>query len=68
MDGRRFGKIVIIFGADMSSFSHVDNRKKDVLILGKGPIEVLEDTTLIAEKEDTINFSEQQKKLFKLAL
>ena len=68
MDGRRFGKIVIIFGADMSSFSHVDNRKKDVLILGKGPIKGLEDTTLIAAKEDTINFSEQQKKLFKLAL
>ena len=68
MDGRRFGKIVIIFGADMSSFSHVDNRKKDVLILGKGPIKGLEDTTLIAEKEDTINFSEQQRKLFKLAL
>ena len=52
----------------MSSFSHVDNRKKDVLILGKGPIKGLEDTTLIAEKEDTINFSEQQRKLFKLAL
>ena len=67
MDGRRFGKIVIIFGADMSSFSHVDNRKKDVLILGKGRTQGLDDTTLIAEKECTINFSEQ-KKLFKVAL
>ena len=51
----------------MSSFPHVDNRKKDVLILGKGPIQGLDDTTLIAQKEYTINFSEQ-KKLFKVAL
>ena len=27
-DGSGFGKIVIIFGADMSSSGHVDNRKK----------------------------------------
>ena len=31
------GKNVIIFGADMSSSVHIDNKKKDVLILGKGP-------------------------------
>ena len=29
-----FGKNVIIFGADMSSSVHVDNRKKDNLICG----------------------------------
>ena len=28
---------VIIFGADMSSSAHVDNKKKDILILGVGP-------------------------------
>ena len=32
-----FGQYVIIFGADMSSSIHVDNKKKDILILGKGP-------------------------------
>ena len=29
------GKIVIIFGIDMSSSVHVDNKGKDILILGK---------------------------------
>ena len=32
-----FGQNVIIFGVDMSSSVHVDNKKKDILILGKGP-------------------------------
>ena len=31
------GKNVIIFGADMSSSSKIDNGKKDTSILGKGP-------------------------------
>ena len=31
------GQYVIIFGADMSSSIHVDNKKKDILILGKSP-------------------------------
>ena len=34
------GKNVIIFGADMSSSVHVDNKKKDILILGKDPTQV----------------------------
>ena len=33
----RFGQNVIIFGVDMSSSAHVDNKKKDVLILEKYP-------------------------------
>ena len=32
-----FGQNVIIFGVDMSSSVHVDRKKKDILILGKGP-------------------------------
>ena len=32
-DDSWFGKHVIIFGADMSSSMHVDNRKKYILIL-----------------------------------
>ena len=31
------GRNVIIFGVDMSSSTKIDNRKKDNLILGKGP-------------------------------
>ena len=30
-----FGQNVLIFGADMSSSAHIDNKKKDILILGK---------------------------------
>ena len=45
-----FGKNVIIFGADRSFSVHVDNKKKDILILGEGPTQGLDDTTLTAEK------------------
>ena len=31
-----FGQNVIIFGVDMSSSAHIDNKKKDILIFGKG--------------------------------
>ena len=31
------GKNAIIFGADMSSSVHVDNKRKNILILGEGP-------------------------------
>ena len=34
--GTGLGKNVIIFGVDMSSSTKIDNRKKDILILGKG--------------------------------
>ena len=68
-NGSEFGKIVIIFGADMSSLKHIDNNKKDILILSKGPNDALDDTTLTVEKECLINFIEQQNKLrFKFAL
>ena len=38
----------------MSSFSHIDNKKKDILILSKGPSQRLEHT-LAAEKLYSIN-------------
>ena len=31
------GRNVIIFGVDISSSPHIDNNKKDILILSKGP-------------------------------
>ena len=49
-DGSAFGKNVIIFGADTSSSVHTDNKKKGILILDKGPIDVLDDTALTVEK------------------
>ena len=35
--GDEVGKNVIIFGVDMSLSPHIDNKKKYILILGKGP-------------------------------
>ena len=58
-----FGKNVINFGADISSSSvHVDNKKKDILILGEGTTQGLGDTTLTAEKKYSVNFTEHNKK------
>ena len=39
--GGGFGQNVIIFGADMSSSTHIDNKGKDILILGVGPTQGL---------------------------
>ena len=46
--GGGFGQNIRIFGVYMSSSPHIDNKKKDILILGKGPTQGLE--ALIAEK------------------
>ena len=45
----------------MSSSAHVDNKKKDILVLGKGPTQVLEHT-LTAEKMYSINFAVTNRK------
>ena len=45
----------------MSSSSHIDNKKKDILILGKGPTQGLEHT-LTAEKLYSINFTKENTK------
>ena len=49
-----FGQNVLIFGADMSSSAHIDNKKKDILVLGKEPTQGLEHK-LTAEKMYSIN-------------
>ena len=59
--GNETGKNVIIFGVDMSSSSKIDNRKKDILILGKGPTQGLEHM-LSAEKLYSINFTKKNTK------
>ena len=45
----------------MSLSSHIDNKKKDILILGKGPTQGLEHT-LTAEKLYSINFTKENTK------
>ena len=45
----------------MSSFSCIDNKKKGILVLGKGPTQGLEHT-LTAEKMYSINFTLMKRK------
>ena len=59
--GGGYGQNVLILGADMRSFAHIDNKKKDILVLGKGPTQGLEDT-LSAEKMYSISFTEKKLK------
>ena len=51
----------------MSSSAHIDNKKKDILVLGKGPTQGLENT-LTAEKMYPINHSFKKEILLKFAL
>ena len=55
-----FGQNVLIFGADLNSSIDVDNKKKDILVLGRGPTQGLE-STLRAEKMYSINFTVTKK-------
>ena len=59
--GDEVGRNVIIFGVDMSSSSLIDNKKKGILILGKGPTQGSEHT-LTAEKLCSINFTKYNAK------
>ena len=52
---------VLILGIDMSFSAHIDNKKKDILVLGIGPTQGLEHT-LTAEKMYSINFTVTKKK------
>ena len=40
--GGGFGQNILIFGADMSSSAHIDNKKKDIIAFGKGPTQGLD--------------------------
>ena len=60
--GDGFGRNVIIFGVEMSSSVHVDNNKKDILILGEGITQGLDDTALTTEKKYSINYTKNNKK------
>ena len=59
--GGRCGQNVLIFGANMSSSAHIDNKKKEILVLLIEPTEGLEHT-LTAEKIYSINFTLTRKK------
>ena len=61
--GGGFGEDIFIFGVDMSSSVHIDNKGKDILVLRKGPTHGLENT-LTAEKMYSINFTLTKKNFF----
>ena len=44
-----YGKNVLMFGVDMSFTTHINNKKRDILVLGIGPTQGLEHI-LTAEK------------------
>ena len=51
----------------MSSFVHIDNKKKKILILGESPTQRLDDATLTADTINRVNFTQPRKK-FALSL
>ena len=42
--GGGYGQNVLIIGVDMSFSAHIDNKKKDIIVLGIGPTQGLEHT------------------------
>ena len=56
------GRNVIIFEADMSSSVHIDNKGKDILILGDGPTQGLDGTAFTSETKYSINFTQSHRK------
>ena len=60
--GCGFGQNVLIFGVHMSSSTKIDSRTKNILILGNGPTQGLEQT-LCAEKMYSISFTVTKKEI-----
>ena len=51
------GKNIIIFGVNMSLSVHIDNKKKNIVTLGIGPTQGLDDTTFTAQAQYLNNYS-----------
>ena len=56
------GKNVIVFRYDNSSSAHVDNKKKDILVLSEGPKQRLDNTKITTAAIYSINFTEPRKR------
>ena len=59
--GNGFGRNCIILGADMSSSSHANNKKNNILVLGKDFVQGIKGTTIYAEKLYSTSFTENNK-------
>ena len=52
----------IIFGVNISSSLHIDNKNKNIIIFGEGPRKGLDDATLTADAKYPINFTQPRKR------
>ena len=66
--GTGLGINVIIFGVDMSLSIKIDNSKKDILILVKGPTQRLEHTLSAEQMYSNVFYCDWKEILFKFAL
>ena len=57
-------KMSLFFGADMSSSVHIDNKGKDILIIGEGPTQGLDYTTLTEKQNILLILHNQEKDLY----
>ena len=57
-----------MLGVDLTDSSHANNRKNNILVLGKDFIQGINGTTIYVEKLHSINFTENKKKFFELTL
>ena len=48
----------------MSFSVHIDNKRKDIFTLGMSPTQGLDDTTLTADAQYSVNFSRSNRKFF----
>ena len=55
-------KNVNIFGVDNSSSVHIDSKNENILVLGKGPTQGLDNARITAESKYPINFTESGKR------
>ena len=49
------GQDIIIFRTDTRPSDHIDNKNKDILIIGEGPTQGLDGTTLTETRFTTLN-------------
>ena len=59
----KVGKNVIIFNVDNNSSAYISSKKKCILVIGEGPTQELDDTTITAEGKYSINFTSSRKEL-----
>ena len=62
LTGTGIGKNIIIWEADMRSSVDIDNKNKNVLIIGEGPKQGLNDTAITAEAKYPITFIQSGKR------